>query len=451
MNSSARLILGAARPTWSICALTLCLLFPCANCQEAHAAEPTRAADGFWHYEGKHLTLITDIEPHPALAELTVVFDQAVPLWAEYFQVDVATLRNWHLTGHLMSVEARFRNGGYLPDDLPPFLHGYQRGTEFWFREQASDYYRRHLMLHEGTHGFMHQVLHSQGPGWYMEGVAELLATHEWADRQLRLNHLPERKELVPDWGRIRILRDAYASGKTRTLREVMATTTREFQAVEGYAWSWAAAAFLDAQPQWSAVFRTWSDPRVLSRDAFNEQAWAALQAVGGGSIEEAWQIFLQQVDYGYDIAADAIQYQPSAPPRNLGGNLGWQVDVDPRAGWQATGILLDANRSYHVTTTGRYQIMAGERPWHSEAGGITLRYCDGRPLGALLGAVRPSAAASGVETPASSALLSPIELGTEYQLEPSRSGELFVRINERAGQRSDNVGQLTVQVAPSN
>ena len=51
-------------------------------------------------------------------------------------------------------------------------------GREFWLFDQPTDYYVRHLLLHEGTHVFMVSFLGGCGPGWYMEGTAELLGTH---------------------------------------------------------------------------------------------------------------------------------------------------------------------------------------------------------------------------------------------------------------------------------
>ena len=89
----------------------------------------------------------------------------------------------WRMTGFLMKDKARFAERGLLPGDLPPFAHGYSRGRNLWLYEQPSDYYRRHLLLHEGTHGFMNTILGGCGPPWYMEGMAELLGTHRWRGR----------------------------------------------------------------------------------------------------------------------------------------------------------------------------------------------------------------------------------------------------------------------------
>ena len=43
-----------------------------------------------------------------------------------------------------------------------------------------------------------------------MEGMAELLSTHRWAEGRLTLNWIPTSREEVPMWGRIKIIKDAF-------------------------------------------------------------------------------------------------------------------------------------------------------------------------------------------------------------------------------------------------
>src|SRR5262249_14224219 len=141
-------------------------------------------------------TLYTDLPSSLAVDELPGVFDQAFLQWCAYFGIDEKDHADWRMTGYLIKDKVRFTAAGLLPDDLPPFLNGYCRGHEIWVYNQpsgnqTSDYYRRHLLLHEGTHGFMFTVLRGCGPPWYSEGMAELLATHRWADGRLQLNRFP--------------------------------------------------------------------------------------------------------------------------------------------------------------------------------------------------------------------------------------------------------------------
>src|ERR1700722_17669430 len=151
----------------------------------ACAAEPLAA--GFRQLEGKHLTLITDVPASPEVDELPQAFDAAFPQWCEYFSLDAKQHADWHVTGYLMQAKEHFQQAGYWRPDLPAFPNGYSQGKEFWLHNQTSPYYRRHLLLHEGVHSFMYTLIGTVGPPWYMEGIAELLATHRWQDGRIQV------------------------------------------------------------------------------------------------------------------------------------------------------------------------------------------------------------------------------------------------------------------------
>jgi hypothetical protein len=107
---------------------------------------------GIRKVSGEHLILYTDLPSSAAIDELPRVFDTAIPSWCAYFRLSEHATSRWKVIGSLMRDKERFIQAGLLPTDLPPFLNGYQRGSQIWWYEQPSDYYRRHLMLHEGTH-----------------------------------------------------------------------------------------------------------------------------------------------------------------------------------------------------------------------------------------------------------------------------------------------------------
>ena len=167
------------------------------------------------------------------------------------------------MTGYLIDRKERFQATGLLPEDLPPFLNGYQRGSELWVYEQPSAYYRRHLLLHEGTHAFMSTQLQGCGPPWYMEGMAELLGTHRWQDGKLQLAYFPKRREEVEQWGRIK---DPHRGGSRSelTLESITEYGPTAHLQNEPYAWCWAAGAFLDGHPQFRRVFA--SCPRTCGK-----------------------------------------------------------------------------------------------------------------------------------------------------------------------------------------
>ena len=304
-----------------------------------------------------------------------------VQAWARYFFLDDAKLAELQLTGYVMKNEQTFAKAGLVPADLPPFLHGYQRGYELWVRDQPSDYYRRHLLLHEGVHGFMNILLGGTGPPWYREGMAEHLATHRVENGRLEVGVMPRSREEVPYWGRIKILQDRFAVGEAKMLNEVMQLGNADFLENEAYAWAWAAVAYLDGHPSYRKSFRKLrhhvSDNPLRFTRRLLDQVTARLR-----QFDEQWQLFIVNIEYGYDFAAEAVRYRVGIPlvdaPRKV------KIGVD--RGWQSTGIRLSAGKLYRVSASGQFQIRQAPEPWWCEPGGITLTYRRGRPLGVLHG-----------------------------------------------------------------
>jgi len=119
--------------------------------------DPQRvSAAGISVLRGKHINLYTDVrfdasenqnDPRQRWVEL---FDAAVPLWLEKFDIDRSLAKDFVLTAIVMQDQQRFKRARLIPDDLPEFPAGYSRGHEFWMYVQPDDYYTQHLMLHEG-------------------------------------------------------------------------------------------------------------------------------------------------------------------------------------------------------------------------------------------------------------------------------------------------------------
>ncbi len=387
------------------------------------------AAVGIRVVTGKHLRLYTDVAASPAVDELPRVFDAAVPQWAVYFPVPPERIGNWQVQGFLIRDRAKFAALGLLPARNVNFINGFALGNELWLDEQPSDYYRRHLLLHEGTHSFMLSFLGAAGPGWYMEGMAELLGTHRWQDQQLELRVLPSNREEVPMWGRIKLIREAVAAGKQLSLGNVLAISNREALAVEAYAWCWALSKFLDSHPSYGEKFRKLI-PQVKQPD-FNER-FRKLFHKEWSDLEFEWQAFLAALDYGYDTERMAIEH-------TFGNKDATSIAVD--RGWQQTSWFLQKGHTYKITAAGRYQIADDGEPWPCEPGGITLRYHDGHPLGVLLGTLR-SQKNPGV-------FAKPIALGRQAIITPAEDAVLYLRVNDSPAELSDNRGKLAVRVEP--
>ncbi len=395
-------------------------------------------SQGIRKLTGTYLTLYTDLPPSFAVDELPRVFDAAVPLWCEYFLIPLSKVKDWKMTGYLIESPERHRGAGLLPDNLPDFLNGFQRGLEFWAYEPEGDYYRRHLILHEGVHGFMSYALQGTGPPWYREGMAELLATHRWKNRELTVAHMPESREEVPYWGRIKIIKDEYEQGRGLMIREVMRLGPQSYLGLDAYAWSWAVCAFLDGHPSYRNRFRelrrnVTETTAFFTRD-FEHQFQNRLR-----EMDEEWQVFIVNIDYGYDFRRNAVQYAAGLPLPEGGAT----VTIETNRGWQSTRWRVESGKTYRLMAKGRYQIhQSGSQPWWCEPGGITLRYAHGQPLGMLMGNVRLHEPQPGISN-----LGVPIPIGLTRRMVAQNDGTLYLKVNDFAGELQENTGQVIVKI----
>jgi len=393
-------------------------------------------AAGLRKLTGQHVTLYTDVPSRPAVDELPQVFDRAFPLWCAYFGQDAKQLANWHVNGFLMADRNRFVTAGMIPNNLPNFLNGYARDGEFWLNEQTTDFYRRHLFLHEGTHIFMFVNLGSCGPPWYMEGLAEHLGTHRWQDGKLELGIIPLVKEDSPGWGRVKIVKDAFAANKHYSLAHVLAFPAQQYLQNEPYGWSWAAATFFAQHPAYRERFKESladvqaADFNVRFKRRFGDE-WR--------QVSTDFAVFVASLEYGYDLPRAAIVFRPAEPLPTAGRTVAVAAD----RGWQGGGITLERGKKYTLRATGRVELAQQPKPWISEANGISFRYYRGLPLGTLLAAVEDTAD----EAEPGAGFLELFTVGLGATVTAPRTGTLFLKINDSPAELSDNKGQLSVTV----
>jgi len=400
-------------------------------------------AGGLQKITAKYITLYTDCPLTQEIVQLGEVFDAAYPQWCEYFGLTPGS-RPWRMQGLLMKDAQRFRQLGVLPEWLPPFTNGYSVGDILWCYDQASDYYRRHLLLHEGTHGFIRAHFGDGVPPWYNEGIAELLGTHFWNGGRLILGYVPRTREEVPLWGRVKIVRDAVRAGQPLSLAEVLAFGPTAHREVGPYGWCWAATALFDRDARFSPVFRAavgW-----VNRPDFQQQF---LNHLGNHWRDAQWQwmILLSNLDYGYDFdreASDFARGQP-LPPHQV------MVRVVADRGWQNSGWYLEAGRTYSLTARGRFVVVQDDPPWESEPQGVTIRYVRGKPLGLLMAAIVPDEPTEPqAELTTVGSFFQPYAVGRHLLLRAARSGTLFLRINDAPAELADNRGDVTVTIEPA-
>jgi hypothetical protein len=282
----------------------------------------------------------------------------------------------------------------------------------------------------------MQTQLGGGGAGWYMEGTAELMGTHSWRDGRIALGAFPAKKADVPMWGRIKAIRDAAAAGKAWPLEAVLAIEKGRAMTTEHYAWTWALAALLDGHPQFQARFRGLKEQ--VADAAFNERFREAF-AKDWNDVLAEWEAYIAELDYGYDLPRMAMVHRSAAAVEAKPQSVQMAAD----RGWQSTGWLLRGGESYRVTASGRFQIGDDGRPWPCEPGGVTIEYHDGRPLGALIGALRSVAGDANGEP----SFARPMLIGLEATVRPEHDAALYVRVNDSPAKLQDNAGDVAVKI----
>ena len=183
---------------------------------------------GIASFESKRLKLYTDV-PAKKVQSLLSAVDAEYDALVDYFGPlpPNPERTEFQVTGYLMADKALFQRAGLLPEDLAPFLNGRHQGQEFWVNEQETDYYRRHLVIHEVTHCFMFAVPGVHIPSWYMEGMAELFGTHRIdAHGRYEFRVMPDRPERFDGLGRIPLLRTEVAQGRWKSFDDLRKADT---------------------------------------------------------------------------------------------------------------------------------------------------------------------------------------------------------------------------------
>jgi hypothetical protein len=270
-----------------------------------------------------------------------------------------------------------------------------------------------------------------------MEGVAELLATHRWSEGKVTLPYFPPTAAEVPKLGRIEIVQTQFKAGHALYLRDVLALENRHYLENEPYAWSWAAAAFLFGHPAYHERFQAMLKERA--RSDLNDRL-KQIYADDARQLGEEWQVFIGELAHGYDFERTRLDFAPAKTTPDV--NKPAKLSVAADRGWQNTGVRLEAGKRYKLKAGGRYTLARVPKPWTSEPGGVTIRYHRGLPLGILLAVVRPEDAAAGP-----SPFFNPQAIGLGATIQPRQTGALYLRINDFAGELTDNAGAAEVTV----
>lgn len=413
--------------------------FRIADHRVRHDLEKLREA-GIETYSSKRLILHTDSK-NPGLSQVPAIVDQLIAtLERELGPLPSATDgSDLQLTGYLMVQQDRFRAAGLIPETLPEFNHGRHRGYEFWLNDQPTNYYRAHLILHECVHCYMTANPSDIFPVWYLEGMAELFATHAGptaSDPTVRFGILPASAESAPSWGRTRLIRKAVDEGRSPALAEVLRYPAERFSETDAYAWSWAVCYLLNTAPAYKARFRE------LIKSPGEDFEASFLKQFGDYelALSQAWEVFVRTVDYGYDLEHAAFAGDGHADANPLSAER--LIEIKAAAGWQSTGIRVKAGQKLHLSASGEVELNSTTRPWISSPRGISREYADGQPIGRLVGWICPSGPVS--EWPAGR--LQAVSVGVDSIIECDTDGTLCLRINDHWNDLANNSGAYQVR-----
>ncbi len=382
--------------------------------------------------ESKYVVIYTDIRDRAEIDELGKVFDLGVEELCEYFEVDPAQLEGWQLSAFIIEDKTRFENANLFPDDLPDFPAGYNYGHHMWVYLQPGNYYTRHLLLHEGTHAFMQWNLGGSGQPWYSEGMAEMLGVHRWSDGQLKMNYRLRSKEEAEYWGRVKIINEDVAAGDAKILEQVFRIQNTAFRSVRSYAWAWAACKFFSQHPLSKAQFDNLRNNASELTNDFNIKFFRAIKN-DLPQLRKDWQLFIHEMDYGIQVGQLSIFDA-------VAGDDDSTFSIDATRGWQKTEFAVAKGKTYTISARGRYQIANQGEPWPCEAGGITIEYYRGHPLGMLMaGCLTDQQDVDG--------LIKQQPIGLQGTFTAKRDGIICFRVNESPARLDDNSGSLVVMI----
>jgi hypothetical protein len=398
---------------------------------------------GIARYESRRLLLYSDIAPEIA-RELPPLMDEAYEALESYFgpMPPARDGSEYQMTGYIMGEKDRFLAAGMLPERaLESLVHGIHRGAEFWMYEQEYDYYRRHLMIHEGTHCFMMVLPGKRPPVWYLEGMAEYFGTHRLNDDgTAEFGVMPDDPAEFVGFGRVEMIRTAIDEGRVLTVAGVTELSDNEFvvSRTEPYAWSWAFCKFLDAHPRYQDRFRALG-AHLVGEEFYRLQQNSFAPDLPVLAVE--WELFARNLGYGYDIPRSAIEFR-RGEPLPPGASVTAQVRADQ--GWQSSGVWLEAGRRYAVSAEGEVVLAAEPKPWLSEPQGISIRYSQGKPIGRLVAAIQSE---QPPEPDGTGALWHVLDIGPGAELMPEVTGTLYLRVNDLWGEVADNTGEYRATI----
>ncbi len=398
------------------------------------------AAQGLVKRSGRHIELTTDLAMPSEAETLVASFDAAAVQWFKFWNIDDDRAATWRVEAFVIRDKSLFRRNGLIPNHIPNFPFGYASGNSIWVLAQQSDYYTRHLLLHEGVHALAFSYFGGAGPTWFMEGTAELLSTHSGQDAATKVNQIPADRSNVPYWGRFKLMDQLRDRSSVPTIETVMRYQASLTGNVEMYGWSWAAAMMLHHYPEYQdAFFAAASNGRDAGPE-FNRRLYQQITPQKWPVLAARWRLMCRDLDYGFDWSRESVSISENDP---IWDGTPMRIDVAANRGWQSLGVRIAPGRKLTLDPDGEIVLDTDPKPWTSRPAGITIQYHRGRPLGQLLACIVPNAADRGEKlTPLK---ITPISSSTSLTIE--RHSWVLLRINDAVGATANNTGSFEVAV----
>lgn len=421
-----------------------CALFSGTFAQRLSAQESI--GNGLRKLTRGNLTLITDLPIDQELKSWPDVLHQAIERWDQIWTVPAERKQSLELTVFLIGDKSIFQSAGYL-DGVPEFDDGYQLANRIFVMEQPSEYYRRHLFLHEATHWIMYRYFGGAGSPWFMEGMADMFATHRWTDGKLTLRVVPSDPREVPHWGRFKRLRELVQRGEAPTLASVLRFGNQRenrIDRIDRYVWSWAACVFFWNHPEYQRALADAASPPLNYSMDLSDRLQKNL-ADRWAIVEADWNGFITEFDFGFEPQRSmiALGERPHLGIASI-ADQPTELPIQADRGWQDSGFFLERGESIEIRANGQWVISTIDpaSPWSSSANGVTYRYYRNQPMGRLVATI--ATIRGGDKT----SIWNVIPVGDATTIHATEDGVLLLKINEPAGKLFDNSGELTVQLS---
>ncbi len=264
------------------------------------------------------------------------------------------------------------------------------------------------IVQHEAVHAYCAQTFGATGPYWYAEGMAEL--GKYWK---------PDVRHVTVHSAVIEYLR----VGEPMALERLISDQRVVAVGWQDYAWRWAVCHFLANNPNYATRFKTLGFNLMSPQ---REDSFAAAFHEQAHELRFEFEFFIKHLQNG--LRVDLIAWNWDKKPKTIAGSRTNKCKVQADSGWQPSGLTVDADRRYHVKSSGRWQ--TGVDSPSVDADGAP----DGN--GQLMGVIFDNFRLS-----------EPFELGTDCEVTFPASGHLLLRCKDDWAELDDNQGELNVEI----